>query len=61
MYGVRGVAVSARLAVNQKVAVQLRSDTLGTGARGQGSGVTEDHEEGNDRWLQRCLIARRWF
>jgi hypothetical protein len=27
IYGVRGVAVSARLAVNQKVAVQLRSDT----------------------------------
>ena len=28
LYGVRSVAVSARLAVNQKVAVQLRSDTL---------------------------------
>jgi hypothetical protein len=27
--GVCGVAVSARLAVNQKVAVRLRSDTLG--------------------------------
>jgi hypothetical protein len=28
IYGVRGVAVSARLAVNQKVTVRLRSDTL---------------------------------
>ena len=27
-FGVCGVAVSARLAVNQKVTVQLRSDTL---------------------------------
>ena len=50
--GVRGVAVTARLAVNQRVGVRLSPDTPGGNDEAR---MTND--EGKHRWCGRCTAA----